>query len=58
VLTRGGPADATRILPIEIYLRAFQLLEMGRAAAISMALFVILMVLSLLQFKLFKVEEL
>jgi multiple sugar transport system permease protein len=58
VLTRGGPADATRILPIEIYLRAFQLLEMGRAAAISMALFVILMVLSLLQFKLFKVEDL
>ena len=58
VLTRGGPADATRILPIEIFLRAFQLLEMGRAAAISMVLFVILMVLSLLQFKLFKVEEL
>ncbi|MCC6177061.1 MAG: sugar ABC transporter permease [Chloroflexi bacterium] len=58
VLTRGGPADATRILPIEIYLRAFQLLEMGRAAAISMVLFVILMALSLLQFKLFKVEEL
>jgi multiple sugar transport system permease protein len=57
VLTRGGPADATRILPIEIYLRAFQLLEMGRAAAISMVLFVILMVLSLLQFRLFKVEE-
>ena len=58
VLTRGGPADATRILPIEIYLRAFQLLEMGRAAAISMVLFLILMVLSLVQFKLFKVEEL
>jgi ABC-type sugar transport system permease subunit len=57
VLTRGGPADATRILPIEIYLRAFQLLEMGRAAAISMVLFGILMVLSLLQLKLFKVEE-
>lgn len=57
VLTRGGPADATRILPIEIYLRAFQLLEMGRAAAISMVLFLILVVLSLLQFKLFKVEE-
>ena len=57
VLTRGGPADATRILPIEIYLRAFQLLEMGRAAAISMGLFLILVVLSLLQFKLFKVEE-
>jgi ABC-type sugar transport system permease subunit len=57
ILTRGGPADATRILPIEIYLRAFQVLEMGRAAAISMVLFVILMALSLLQFKLFRVEQ-
>jgi ABC-type sugar transport system permease subunit len=57
VLTRGGPADATRILPIEIYLRAFQLLEMGRAAAVSMVLFAILVVLSLLQFRLFRVED-
>jgi ABC-type sugar transport system permease subunit len=56
VLTRGGPADATRILPIEIYLRAFQLLEMGRAAAISMVMFVVLMALSLLQLRLFRSE--
>lgn len=57
VLTRGGPADATRILPIEIYLRAFQLLEMGRAAAISMVMFVFLMVLTLVQLKFFKIED-
>jgi ABC-type sugar transport system permease subunit len=56
VLTRGGPADATRILPIEIYLRAFQLLEMGRAAAISIVMFVFLMILSLAQLKIFKFE--
>ena len=58
VLTRGGPADATRILPIEVYLRAFQLLEMGRAAAISMVMFIFLMALTLIQLKFFKIEEL
>ncbi len=58
VLTRGGPADATRILPIEVYLRAFQLLEMGRAAAISMVMFVFLMVLTVIQLKFFKVGDL
>ncbi len=56
VLTRGGPGDATRVLPIEIYLRAFQVLEMGRAAAVSMAMFVVLVVLSLVQLRLFRYE--
>ena len=58
VLTRGGPADATRILPIEVYLRAFQLLEMGRAAAISMVMFIFLMLLTAIQLKFFKIEDL
>ncbi len=58
VLTRGGPADATRILPIEVYLRAFQLLEMGRAAAISMVMFVFLMVLTVIQLKFFRIGDL
>jgi ABC-type sugar transport system permease subunit len=57
VLTRGGPADATRVLPIEIYLRGFQQLEMGRAAAVSLVLFAILVVLSLLQFRVFRVDS-
>jgi len=57
VLTRGGPADATRILPIEIYLRGFQQLEMGRASAVSMVLFAILVVLSLIQFRLFRFDN-
>lgn len=57
VLTRGGPADATRVLPIEIYLRGFQQLEMGRAAAVSLVLFAVLVVLSLLQFRVFRVDS-
>ncbi|MFN8633720.1 MAG: sugar ABC transporter permease [Chloroflexota bacterium] len=58
VLTRGGPADATRVIPIEIYLRAFELLEMGRAAAVSMVLFVALVILSLIQLRIFRTEDL
>lgn len=58
VLTRGGPADATRILPIEVYLRAFQLLEMGRAAAISMVMFVFLLVLTVIQLRFFRIGDL
>jgi ABC-type sugar transport system permease subunit len=58
VLTRGGPADATRILPLEVYFRGFQLLEMGRAAALSLVMFMVLVVLSLLQLRLFRFEAL
>lgn len=57
VLTRGGPADATRVLPIEIYLRAFQILEMGRAAAVSMVLFLALVAVTLVQLRLFRFDE-
>lgn len=58
VLTRGGPADATRILSLEIYLRGFQLLEMGRASAVSMVMFAILVLLSLVQLRIFRFEGL
>jgi ABC-type sugar transport system permease subunit len=57
VLTRGGPADATRVLPIEIYLRGFELLQMGRASAMSMVMFVSLAIFSVLQLKLFRFES-
>ncbi|HLH72609.1 MAG TPA: sugar ABC transporter permease [Chloroflexota bacterium] len=56
VMTRGGPADATRVLPIEIYLRGFQLLQMGRAAAVSLVMFVFLMIMSLIQLRIFGTE--
>jgi len=39
-------------------LRAFQLLEMGRAAAISMVMFVFLMVLTVIQLKFFRIGDL
>lgn len=51
VLTQGGPGDSTRSLVMYIYENAFQLFEMGYASAIAITLFVIIMILTLIQFK-------
>lgn len=47
LLTGGGPADATKILPTLIYEKAFWGLEMGYAAALSMLMLLGLMVFSI-----------
>ena len=39
VLTGGGPGDATRILPIEVYERAFVNFDLGSATALAIAMF-------------------
>jgi multiple sugar transport system permease protein len=48
LLTGGGPADATAILPTLIYLKAFWASDTGYAAAIGMLMLVCLMVLSMI----------
>ncbi len=45
----GGPLGATITLPIMIYREAFFSMNMGRAAAISVVFFIIVLVVSLLQ---------
>ncbi|MFZ5436147.1 MAG: carbohydrate ABC transporter permease [Bacillota bacterium] len=42
VLTRGGPVNATRIIPIRIYEEGFEFMRFGTATAISVLLFCIL----------------
>jgi ABC-type sugar transport system permease subunit len=55
VLTnRGGPANLTRVLVLHIYETAFRYQEMGLAATVAMALFVIIMVTTLLQLRLLR----
>jgi ABC-type sugar transport system permease subunit len=39
VLTGGGPGDATRILPIEVFDRAFVTFDLGSATALALAMF-------------------
>ncbi|MEQ4206557.1 sugar ABC transporter permease [Actinopolymorpha sp. B17G11] len=50
VMTKGGPGDATRTTVIIIYQAAFQNLQFGYGSAISVVLFVLLMILTWLQF--------
>jgi multiple sugar transport system permease protein len=52
VMSEGGPAYATTLLGLFIYLNAFRYNNMGYAAAAAYVLFAIIMVITLLQFRL------
>jgi ABC-type sugar transport system permease subunit len=49
VLTRGSPNDATNVLGLLVWQEGFASRNLGRAAALSMTLFVVLLVLSAIQ---------
>lgn len=51
MMTRGGPADATNVVVLYIYQLAFQFYKMGPAAVVSWLLFIIILSVTLLQFK-------
>jgi ABC-type sugar transport system permease subunit len=57
IITGGGPGNATRVLSMLIYETGFSYMKMGRAAAISVVLFAIVMVLTVIQMKLFARAE-
>jgi ABC-type sugar transport system permease subunit len=51
LLTRGGPVDTTRALVYSIYLDAFQSFQFGYASAQAIILFVLILLLTLIQFR-------
>lgn len=51
VMTKGGPADATQVGVLYIYQRSFERLEMGYGSALSVVMFMILLVISLVQLR-------
>ena len=51
VMTGGGPGDSTRFYMLHLYNQAFQSLRMGYASALAWVLFVIILGLTLLQFR-------
>jgi multiple sugar transport system permease protein len=51
LITNGGPQNATLFLVLYVYRTAFQTRNMGYAAVLSWALFLILMSLSFVVFK-------
>ena len=51
VMTEGGPARGTDVLPYYLYKNAFQYHKMGYASAVAIFLFTIIFIFTLLQFK-------
>ncbi|HLH73580.1 MAG TPA: sugar ABC transporter permease [Chloroflexota bacterium] len=51
ILTRGGPGDATNTVVMYIYNQAFQFFQMGYAAAVAWVLFLIIMAITLIQWR-------
>jgi multiple sugar transport system permease protein len=52
IMTEGGPANATMVLGLYIYRHAFTYFDMGYAAALSWAMFLIVIAVTLIQFRL------
>jgi putative chitobiose transport system permease protein len=57
IMTGGGPLDSTVSPPLYIYQEAFVKLDMGYATAMGIVLWVILMVLTLINFKISRGES-
>lgn len=54
VLTGGGPGNSTNVLVYHVYRTAFQLYDAGYASALAVLLFVIVLILTLIQWQLRK----
>jgi len=57
MMTGGGPAEATRVLALLIYQFAFQYSKMGTAAAISLYVFVAILILTFIQLRISRSYE-
>jgi multiple sugar transport system permease protein len=54
VMVKGGPGDATRTVVMLIYESAFKNIELGYAAAIAAMLFLVIMLVTVIQFRISK----
>jgi ABC-type sugar transport system permease subunit len=57
VTTRGGPANATNVLQMYIYDKAFSQFDFGYAATMSLALFALLIAVTFTQLRLARADE-
>lgn len=51
IMTRGGPGDATSVLVFYIYTSAFRFFSMGYAASMSWVMFLILFIITVIQWQ-------
>ncbi len=56
IMTLGGPADASRVVVLNIYYYAFERIQMGYASAMSVLLFLVTFVLVAIQLRLTRGE--
>lgn len=57
ITTKGGPVNATKVINYLIYGTAFERFKMGYATAISVVLFLILVIVSIIQMRLSRANE-
>ncbi|MDY5930757.1 MAG: sugar ABC transporter permease [Candidatus Ornithospirochaeta sp.] len=57
VMTGGGPAEATQTTPIYAYRRAFSSYRLGEGSAITVILFIVLLIFALIYFKAKKYQD-
>jgi multiple sugar transport system permease protein len=55
ILTTGGPGDASRTVVMYIYESGFRFFQMGYASTVALSLFLIVVLLTLLQFRLSRI---
>jgi multiple sugar transport system permease protein len=57
VTTKGGPANASNVLPLYIYAKGFNEFDFGYALTMSMALFVLLLAITFVQLRMLRANE-
>ena len=57
VMTGGGPLNSTLSVSMYVYQQGFSFLNLGYASAVAYALFVAIVVLAVIQFRLLRTEE-
>jgi ABC-type sugar transport system permease subunit len=51
IMTRGGPNNATNVLVYEVWQEAFQFFDIGKASALSMVLFLLVLAITVVQIR-------
>lgn len=57
LMTSGGPVNSTKVIVFYIYETAFYYFDMGYASALSFVLFILILLLTLIQFKVFSIND-
>lgn len=57
VMTQGGPNNSTNVLVYQVYQEAFQFFDIGRASALSMILFLLVLIVAIAQIRLIESKK-